>query len=144
MTRTRKKILEILETAETPLSALGVEAHTMSSCDTATVYRSLHYLEEQGLADSFVLFCREHGTERYYVANSAKHRHWFHCEVCHRFVDLGECRVEPLLSQMEAATGVRIRSHTLYATGTCADCLHAGQQAASRSHQEGEYPREGE
>ena len=38
------------------------------------------------------------------------------------FVDLGACKVEPILREMEKTSGVAIRSHTLYATGICADC----------------------
>jgi len=127
MTKARQAVLEILEGARKPLSALEVGALSGALCDTATIYRSLHYLEENGLAESFVLFCTAHGTERYYVSHNAPHRHWFHCERCHRFVDLGACRVKPILTQMEKDTGVSIRNHTLYATGICAECGAAGK-----------------
>ncbi len=122
MTKARKAVQDILDAAGTPLCALDVEARAGSLCDPATIYRALHYLEEQGLAESFVLHCEAHGTERYYVSGKAQHRHWFHCERCHRFVDLGACRVEPILRDMEQHTGVTIRSHTLYASGCCAAC----------------------
>lgn len=122
MTKAREAVLEVLESAKNPLSAADVAANISTLCDTATVYRSLHYLEEQGLAESFVLYCTTHGTERYYVPHNAEHRHWFHCEQCHRFVDLGCCRIESLLEKMEAETGVSIRTHTLYATGLCSEC----------------------
>lgn len=122
MTKARKAIQEILDGADRPLSALEVGASAEGFCDTATIYRALHYLEERGLAESFVLHCSAHGTERYYASRNVRHRHWFHCERCHRFVDLGACRVEPLLLQMEEEAGVEIRHHTLYATGICGDC----------------------
>ncbi|MFA5852525.1 MAG: transcriptional repressor [Spirochaetales bacterium] len=122
MTKARKAVLGILDGANQPLSALEVGGSAGALCDTATIYRALHYLEENGLAESFVLHCATHGTERYYVSHNAPHRHWFHCERCHRFVDLGACKVEPILREMEKTSGVAIRSHTLYATGICADC----------------------
>ncbi len=122
MTKARKAVLEILDGADQPLSALEVGGSAGALCDTATVYRALHYLEENNRAESFVLHCAAHGTERYYVSHNAPHRHWFHCECCHRFVDLGACKVEPILREMEKTSGVAIRSHTLYATGICADC----------------------
>lgn len=122
MTRSRAAVNKVLEEARQPLSALEVGAIVGALCDTATVYRSLHYLEVEGLAESFVLHCEAHGTERYYVARSSKHRHWFHCERCHRFVDLGTCTMEPLLADMAFSAGVSIRHHTLYATGLCSRC----------------------
>ncbi len=138
MTKARKAVQDILDAAGKPLCALDVGAITGSICDTATIYRSLHYLEENGFAESFVLHCAVHGTERYYVSCGARHRHWFHCERCHCFVDLGACRVEPLLKDMEKDSGVEIRSHTLYATGICADCMGrnsgAGQEPAGHFH----------
>ena len=123
MTKAREAVREILESAGEPLSALDVGTLAGSLCDTATIYRALHFLEENGLAESFVLNCLSHGTERYYVSHNVKHRHWFHCERCHNFVDLGACRVEPMLLEMGKAAGVVIRNHTLYATGICAACI---------------------
>lgn len=133
MTRARKEILAILQASDSPLSAIEVirafPEHTAP--DQATVYRTLHWLEEGGFADSFVLHCLEHGTERYYTAildeagSTLPHRHWFHCVSCHRFTDLGGCRLEGLLSSFETDLGVKIHSHTLYCTGVCGPC--AGQ-----------------
>ena len=126
MTKAREAVRGILDVSGEPLSALEVGSLAGSLCDTATIYRALHYLEDRGLAESFVLHCSAHGTERYYVSRGARHRHWFHCERCHRFVDLGACRMEPLLREMEREAGVAISAHTLYATGLCAEC--AGPQ----------------
>jgi Fur family ferric uptake transcriptional regulator len=122
MTKAREAVNKVLSEADRPLSALEIGAMTEALCDTATVYRALHYLEEQGLAESFVLHCEAHGTERYYAARSSKHRHWFHCERCHRFVDLGTCTMGPLLADMAYSAGVAINHHTLYATGLCGRC----------------------
>lgn len=125
MTRAREAALEVLRGAGTPLSAAGVLETLGACCDQATVYRTLHYLEARGLAESFTLHCEEHGTERYYVAAEAGHRHWFHCEACHRFVDLGGCRIEGLAADLEAELGLRVRRHVLYFTGLCPDCALA-------------------
>ncbi len=102
---------------EAVLAAIG------GACDQATVYRALHYLEESGRAESFVLHCSEHGVERYYAPAASAHRHWFHCESCHRFLDLGSCRLGPMLGEVEAETGVRVMRHTLYMTGLCPACV---------------------
>ena len=132
LTKARKAVLDALKSSG-PASALDLGARLASACDQATVYRALHYLEEEGWADSFVLRCDLRGTERYYVALSEEHRHWLHCERCHGFVDLGACRVEALFKEMEASLGVEIRSHTLYAAGLCPACAAAPQERGAAS-----------
>jgi len=126
MTAARRAILEMLGSASEPLSAMDVYNLLNFSADQATVYRSLHYLDEEGLCDSFILHCADHGTERYYTASpkteNNTHRHWFHCEKCHRFTDLGVCKLGTLVSDYEMKYGLTVRNHTLYLTGICSQC----------------------
>ena len=75
MTRARKAVLAALEAAGEPLSAALVVEAVDGACDQATVYRALHYLEESGRAESFVLHCSEHGVKRYYAPVGPAHRH---------------------------------------------------------------------
>ena len=128
MTRSRKTVLDILLSSPEPQSAADVFAVMTDSVDQATVYRTLHYLEENGYAESFILHCTSHGTERYYSAstdaagNRLAHRHWFHCEQCHSFTDLGCCTLDTLVRGYEDLHGIEVKSHTLYMTGLCAAC----------------------
>ena len=128
MTKARKAILETLVHAAEPLTAASVHAAAGILVDQVTVYRTLHFLEEKGLAESFILHCADHGTERYYTsapdAGSGEpvHRHWFHCERCHRFIDLGECTLAALVRGYETEYGLAVHSHTLYLTGICSQC----------------------
>jgi len=130
MTRARTAVLAALDGATEPLSAAGVVSKLADTCDQATVYRALHFLEEAGRAESFVLYCSEHGVERYYASASAPHRHWFHCESCHRFVDLGACRIGGLVADVERELGLHVSRHTMYLSGTCADCMAGAECAA--------------
>ncbi|MDX9898186.1 MAG: transcriptional repressor [Spirochaetia bacterium] len=125
MTKARSAVMDVLVQAGQPLSASGVMEAIEGSCDQATVYRSLHHLEEAGLAESFVLYCSEHGIERYYASCHSAHRHWFHCESCHRFIDLGECRMDGLVSEFESDLGLSVTRHTMYLSGLCAACNQA-------------------
>ena len=128
MTKARRAVLEVLAAAESPLTAAEIFRRLPISADQATVYRTLHYLEDNGTADSFVLHCSSHGTERYYTAAVSStgepiaHRHWFHCEKCHRFTDLGDCRLAELMQGYEKEYGISVFTHTLYLTGECAEC----------------------
>jgi Fur family ferric uptake transcriptional regulator len=130
MTKSRQAVLAILQSAAGPLSAAEVFAQMSDSVDQATVYRTLHYLEDSGKADSFILHCEEDGTKRYYEpaeANGMKtHRHWFHCEKCHQFTDLGECRMDRLVRTYEKETGIEVKTHMLCLTGLCARCRNYG------------------
>ncbi len=138
MTKARKATLAALAEAPEPLSASAVLLRIGELCDQATVYRTLHFLEDEGFAESFVLHCEEHGTERYYSAirgdgtGEIPHRHWFHCEACHRFIAIGACTVSQLVEKFEADQNVSVRRHVLYFTGLCADC-RVGQQPDSSS-----------
>jgi len=122
MTKARAAVLSALDGAREPLSASGVVARLAGTCDQATVYRALHHLEDAGLAESFVLYCSEHGVERYYASARAPHRHWFHCESCHRFVDLGECKLKGLVAEVEREFGLQVTRHTMYLSGICNAC----------------------
>ncbi len=128
MTRSRKQVLAVLQRAMEPLTAAAVHQAVGLCCDQATVYRTLHYLEDQGLAESFVLHCSEHGTERYYTAIQGEdgkplpHRHWFHCTRCHAFIELGSCMVSSMVRSFEASQQVSVQHHVLYLTGLCRKC----------------------
>ncbi|NCC63362.1 MAG: transcriptional repressor [Spirochaetia bacterium] len=123
MTKARKALIEQLKIQSEPVTATTMAKHL--PFDQATIYRNLHYLEEHGYAQSFILHCSEHGTERYYSYHSAKegvHHHWFHCEVCHKFIDLGDCEHLMQLKQWEQEHGFLIHDHTFFLTGVCAFC----------------------
>ncbi len=126
MTKARAKVLSLLSSAKEPLSASCLVENVKDLMDQATVYRALHYLEKNGYANSFVLHCFSHGTERYYTAvnatENASHRHWFHCEGCHKFTDLGECILDSHISDYEKKHHFTIHTHTLYLTGLCKKC----------------------
>ena len=111
-----------------PVSASLLLQHPSIRFDQATVYRNLHYLEETGMADSFILHCTEHGTERYYSYRSCEdgvHHHWFHCRTCHRFIDLGDCQYDEQLARWEQAYGFTVSDHTFFLTGQCKNCKDA-------------------
>jgi Fur family ferric uptake transcriptional regulator len=118
----REAVLAAIEAAAGPSSAADIVRGLEGRCDPATVYRALHRLEGEGRLEAFVFECEERGIERYYLSRSSAHRHYFHCERCHRFIDLGECRLGELVGELERERGFRVEGHTLYFTGTCPEC----------------------
>jgi len=145
MTKARKATLALLRQAEQPLSATEIVSRLTLACDPVTIYRTLHYLEDHGFADSFILHCTEHGTERYYTATDSSqehhfsHHHWFHCEKCHRFIDFGNCQLKALVDTYEREHGLKVTGHTLYFTGICPSCSEPVSQPANspQEHREG-------
>jgi Fur family ferric uptake transcriptional regulator len=118
-------LLELLKESKEPVSASMLSGDPSLPFDQATIYRNLHYLEEQGFAESFILHCTEHGTERYYSYRSRSagvHHHWFHCEKCHTFIDLGGCAYQEQMKDWEKQYGFTISDHTFFLTGICASC----------------------
>lgn len=130
MTRKRRAVFDALERAEGPVSAADLARDLGEDLNLATVYRALHGLEEAGLAEAFAFECRERGIERYYLPQRRVHRHYFHCEQCHRFTDLGGCGVESLVRDAETRFGLRVQAHTLYMTGLCAACAEGAVPVA--------------
>lgn len=123
MTRARNAIMSVLAAAVGPLSAAQVrDSLEASRCDQATVYRTLEHLEQAGKAESFVLRCTEHGTQRYFVSTARPHHHWFHCESCHCFIDIGNCRLGAVTAEIEREQGLEVRRHSMYFSGLCGAC----------------------
>ena len=122
MTKARQSILDLLLQVKEPISASDLAKQMEYACDPATVYRNLHYLEDHDLATSFILHCSEHGTERYYCAQEGVHHHWFHCEKCHCFIDIGSCLYEEQLKRFEEEHDFIIHDHTFFLTGICHAC----------------------
>lgn len=122
MTKSRKEVLALLEASPIPLSALEIHKSSALVMDLATVYRTLHYLESQGFAESFYFTCSEKGAGRYYCRRRKPHIHFFHCSSCHKFIPLGECRLKNIEEALERENDLRISDHTLYFKGICGSC----------------------
>ncbi len=115
-------ILEMLSEAEVPLSAAEIHGRLPVAVDLATVYRSLHFLEDRAEAESFGFTSADQGTERYFFRRKEPHVHFFRCERCRRFLNLGECRIGGLIEELADGRGLTIKAHTLYFTGFCDEC----------------------
>jgi Fur family ferric uptake transcriptional regulator len=140
LTKARKNILDILTNSDGPKSALDIFPLVENEMNQVTVYRALHYLETEGYVDSFILHCTQKGTERYYVAlrdsmgNTCVHHHWFHCEVCHNFTDLGSCQIDSLLNQYNKENNITILHHNLSLSGICHSCQQKMEKGESLEH----------
>ena len=133
MTKARMNVLNILTKEEKPMSAQEVSSLLASDINSVTVYRTLHYLESKGFCDSFLLHCTQKGTERYYVSiidesgKECEHHHWFHCEKCHQFTDLGSCQIDSLIDSYSKQLDITVLHHNLSLSGICHSCQQIGE-----------------
>jgi len=132
MTKARTNVLHILTEKESPLTAQEISSLVKEQMNPVTVYRTLHYLESNGYCESFLLHCSKKGTERYYIplvdheGHTCSHHHWFHCENCHQFIDLGSCKIDSLLDSYTKELGITILHHNLSLSGICHSCRQTG------------------
>jgi len=84
----------------------------------ATVYRSLAFLEAEGLIDSIQLADKK----RYERANKAHHDHMI-CTSCGHIEEFAHATIEALQEAAAKERGFAISGHQLVMFGQCAQCI---------------------
>ena len=118
-TRQRQVIAQVLHQAEGPLSApqlLTRAQGTLPGLGSATVYRTLKLLQEQGEAHAVHL-----DGEPLYEASGRGHHHHFSCTVCGRVFTLHACPVA-LPSGTVYPGGFVVEGHEVTLYGRCPAC----------------------
>jgi Fur family ferric uptake transcriptional regulator len=119
-TRQRSEVLEALEGGEAlPAQELHGRLRARGSkIGLATVYRTLHLLEQEGSIDVL----REDPTEARYRLCSPVHHHHLVCESCGTVVEIPECDVDEWAHKVARARGFQVRTHSAEISGLCARC----------------------
>src|ERR1700722_16407420 len=105
VTGPRQAILEILRRHPHPMSSKEIFASlTRGDCDLATVYRSLHLLEEMTMVKRFDF---GDGVARFELvaAGDDGHHHHLVCTRCAAVVEIEECFPPDLEQKLAAANG---------------------------------------
>jgi Fur family transcriptional regulator, peroxide stress response regulator len=92
----------------------------MPSLALGTVYRTLEWLEAQGL----ITRVHDLGEPARFDANRDPHHHLL-CIRCRRVVDFGDSQLDALLPRGRRLHGFRVLSHRLQVSGLCPRCQHA-------------------
>lgn len=144
LTTPRKRILDALRLAETPLTALEVAAR--SGVCVASTYRSLALLAELGAVSEITDPYAEHAGalptgesvadaeargRRYVICATAGHHHHFTCRGCHATLDVASSALEQALAEIERTTGAHIERHDIALGGLCAGCQRNESHAAT-------------
>jgi len=126
MTPQRRIILETLDSLDIHPTAEELLNHVQEvdpSVHLSTVYRTLRWLEAEGLVQARV-FNDERRTERFDPAPPGEHYH-FVCQECHAVIEFNNLLVNAIKAQFELHTGSRVDFGSVVLYGLCGDCRKA-------------------
>lgn len=119
-TKQRDAIVNILENADMPLSAVEIYNRAESGGITvwlSTVYRTLDLLSEKGVVLKTAVLDSDMA---YYELRRQGHRHYAVCVDCHKIVPMAGC---PLGDYKPKVTDdFRVLGHRVEMYGYCKDC----------------------
>ena len=133
ITGPRQAILDILRRQDHPLAIRDIfAALPAGDCDLATVYRSMHLLEEVGIVQRYDL---GDGVARFELHREGHQGHHHHlvCTGCDRVIDLHAPELNALRLPDTRRLGFEIDDFSLHIRGLCADCRAGRRQARRRS-----------
>ncbi len=124
MTAQRRMILEALQclgchpTAE---EIFAVASQRDPSLNLSTVYRTLRWLEQEGLV-SGRRFDETGRTERFDPVQPAEHHH-FICTVCKNVIEFEQPLIGQIKEDFAARWGAQVDHASVMLSGVCSDCL---------------------
>ena len=122
VTGPRQAILDVLRRHPHPLTNKEIHAALPpGDCDLATIYRSMHLLEEMGMVQRFDF---GDGAARFELrgAEDDGHHHHLVCLRCTSIVELADCFPRELEERIAARNGFAAITHKLEFFGICPDC----------------------
>ncbi len=126
VTGPRQAILSLLRQHRHPMTNKEIHAAlAKGDCDLATIYRSMHLLEQMGMVKRFDF---GDGVARFELLTGEEHAHHHHlvCTCCADIVEIDDCFAEELEARVAAAHGFKSVTHKLEFFGVCPDCQQAG------------------
>ena len=120
-TKSRAAVVEILENADTPLSAEDIYLSMKESgrpASLSTVYRILDLMEDNQLVDRTTI---NNGKSLFVLARSG-HEHHLICTNCHKMVSIADCPLRELETDISRETKFHITGHKLEVYGICPEC----------------------
>ena len=122
ITGPRQAILDLLRQHPHPMTNKEIRAGLPKGmCDLATIYRSMHMLEEMGLVKRFDF---GDGTARFELVHEGEdgHHHHLICTRCSDVVEIDECFQRELEEKLAKRHGYQSVTHKLEFFGICPEC----------------------
>ncbi len=120
-TKSRIAVIDVLEDANTPLSAEDIFMsikQTGNTTNLSTVYRTLELLETKSLISKNIM---GDGRARYTLTGEG-HRHHLICTNCHKMIPLDVCPLKSIEKDVCTKTNFEITGHRLELYGVCPEC----------------------
>ena len=125
VTGPRQAILEVMRRHPHPLTNKDIfAALPKGDCDLATIYRSMHLLENMGMVKRFDF---GDGVARFELVGQGQdgHHHHLICTRCAEVVEIEECFPHTLEEAIADRNGFKSVSHKLEFFGICPQCQTA-------------------
>lgn len=126
ITTPRLTILDILEHSGGHITAAELLAQVEArdpSIGRASVFRTLDLMIKLGILWTSV----EGGSTVHYMLMPNGHHHHIICTSCRQRVEFDNCRLDPLIAELEAQYGFKIEGHLLELYGVCNQCREQSQ-----------------
>ena len=123
ITNARLAVLSVLHESGGHLTSADVLAQVEArdpSVGRASVFRTLEMLTGLGIVRPTYLETR---TPTYVLMSEKGHHSHIVCMQCDSVIEIDDCFVESLSSELEARYNFHLSGHLLEFYGTCADCL---------------------
>lgn len=127
LTRQRRAILQVLETADHHLDASQIlrwARRTEPTVDRVTVYRTLNLLKKNGLVDELDLM-HVGGEGHYYERSTGRDHLHITCLKCGKVIEFESHHLQLIRQQVECAHAFRIDVARLEIGGYCQQCQSA-------------------
>lgn len=122
ITGPRQAILNILRQHPHPLTNKEIFSRLdKGECDLATIYRSLHLLENMGMVKRYDF---GDSVARFELVNAGEdgHHHHLICTSCSEVVEIDDCFPHALEKQIAERNGFKGVTHKLEFFGLCPEC----------------------
>jgi Fur family ferric uptake transcriptional regulator len=120
VTRPRKRLLEALSDAPSPLSVKEIAEKTDGQVSRASIYRTLQTLIKLNIIKRITIAF----SDKYELSDRFKlHHHYLSCEKCGRTIPikLGD-KMENAIQSFGSKNGFKIKSHEVELRGLCRYC----------------------
>ncbi len=120
-TKQREELLQILNQATAPLSAIEIfnlMKEKGSKPSFSTVYRTLDLFVKEEIAIRHQLSNQEMAL---FERHHQKHKHYAVCTQCHKMIEMSQCPLDAVMPQLEDGA-FQITSHHLEIYGICKNC----------------------
>jgi len=128
LTGQRQGILELLRNESRPMTNKEIhEGLPKGGCDLATIYRSMHLLQEMGMVKRLDFGDGSARFELMPEEGDIGHHHHLICLDCSDIVELEGCLVQELEKRIASAKGFVSVTHNLEFFGICPSCQKVGR-----------------